>query len=398
MRTQVAIIGAGPSGLLLGQLLHRAGVDAVVLERQTADYVLGRIRAGVLEQVTVDLLDEAGVGERMHREGLVHDGFEILVGGKRHRVDLTGLTGGKHVLVYGQTEITRDLMEARAAQDLPTVYEAADVAVHGFDSAKPHVTYREAGRDQRLDCDFIAGCDGFHGVCRASVPKGAIAEYEKVHPFGWLGVLSETPPVSDELVYVNSPRGFALCSMRSRTRSRYYLQVPLTQRLETWTDAAFWRELELRLDDPGRERLVVGDSIEKSIAPLRSFVAEPLRFGRLFLAGDAGHIVPPTGAKGLNLAATDVKLLASALIEHYEEKSDSGVEHYSDRSLRRIWRAERFSWWFTALTHRFEDETTIGAKLQRAELDYLLHSEAGLRTLAENYVGLPLDFGFNSWS
>jgi p-hydroxybenzoate 3-monooxygenase len=379
-------------------LLHRAGVDAVVLERQTADYVLGRIRAGVLEQVTVDLLDEAGVGERMHREGLVHDGFEILVGGKRHRVDLTGLTGGKHVLVYGQTEITRDLMEARAAQDLPTVYEAADVAVHGFDSAKPHVTYREAGRDQRLDCDFIAGCDGFHGVCRASVPKGAIAEYEKVYPFGWLGVLSETPPVSDELVYVNSPRGFALCSMRSRTRSRYYLQVPLTQRLETWTDAAFWRELELRLDDPGRERLVVGDSIEKSIAPLRSFVAEPLRFGRLFLAGDAGHIVPPTGAKGLNLAATDVKLLASALIEHYEEKSDSGVEHYSDRSLRRIWRAERFSWWFTALTHRFEDETTIGAKLQRAELDYLLHSEAGLRTLAENYVGLPLDFGFNSWS
>jgi len=398
MRTQVAIIGAGPSGLLLGQLLHRAGVDAVVLERQTADYVLGRIRAGVLEQVTVDLLDEAGVGERMHREGLVHDGFEILVGGKRHRVDLTGLTGGKHVLVYGQTEITRDLMEARAAQDLPTVYEAADVAVHGFDSAKPHVTYREAGRDQRLDCDFIAGCDGFHGVCRASVPKAAIAEYEKVYPFGWLGVLSETPPVSDELVYVNSPRGFALCSMRSRTRSRYYLQVPLTQRLETWTDAAFWRELELRLDDPGRERLVVGDSIEKSIAPLRSFVAEPLRFGRLFLAGDAGHIVPPTGAKGLNLAATDVKLLASALIEHYEEKSDSGVEHYSDRSLRRIWRAERFSWWFTALTHRFEDETTIGAKLQRAELDYLLHSEAGLRTLAENYVGLPLDFGFNSWS
>ena len=398
MRTQVAIIGAGPSGLLLGQLLHRAGVDAVVLERQTADYVLGRIRAGVLEQVTVDLLDEAGVGERMHREGLVHDGFEILVGGKRHRVDLTGLTGGKHVLVYGQTEITRDLMEARAAQDLPTVYEAADVAVHGFDSAKPHVTYREAGRDQRLDCDFIAGCDGFHGVCRASVPKGAIAEYEKVYPFGWLGVLSETPPVNDELVYVNSPRGFALCSMRSRTRSRYYLQVPLTQRLETWTDAAFWRELELRLDDPGRERLVVGDSIEKSIAPLRSFVAEPLRFGRLFLAGDAGHIVPPTGAKGLNLAATDVKLLASALIEHYEEKSDSGVEHYSDRSLRRIWRAERFSWWFTALTHRFEDETTIGAKLQRAELDYLLHSEAGLRTLAENYVGLPLDFGFNSWS
>jgi len=398
MRTQVAIIGAGPSGLLLGQLLRRAGVDEVVLERHTADYVLGRIRAGVLEQVTVDLLDEAGVGERMHREGLVHGGFEILVGGERHRVDLARLTGGKRVVVYGQTEITRDLMEARATQGLPTVYEAADVAVHGFDGAKPYVTYREAGREQRLDCDFIAGCDGFHGVCRASVPKGAIAEYEKVYPFGWLGVLSETPPVSDELVYVNSARGFALCSMRSRTRSRYYLQVPLTQRLEAWTDDAFWRELELRLDEPGRARLVAGASIEKSIAPLRSFVAEPLRFGRLFLAGDAGHIVPPTGAKGLNLAATDVKLLAGALIEHYTEKSDSGVEHYSDQSLRRIWRAERFSWWFTSLTHRFDEEATIGAKLQRAELDYLLHSEAGLRTLAENYVGLPLDFGSRSWS
>jgi len=396
MRTQVAIIGAGPSGLLLGQLLHRAGVDAVVLERQTADYVLGRIRAGVLEQVTVDLLDEAGVGERMHREGLVHHGFEILVGGERHRVDLAQLTGGKHVLVYGQTEVTRDLMEARTAQGLPTVYEAADVAVHGFDGANPRVTYRQHGLEQRLDCDFIAGCDGFHGACRASVPKGAIAEYEKVYPFGWLGVLCDTPPVGDELIYVNSPRGFALCSMRSRARSRYYLQVPLTERLESWTDDAFWRELELRLDEPGRARLVSGASIEKSIAPLRSFVAEPLRFGRLVLAGDAGHIVPPTGAKGLNLAATDVKLLASALIEHYRERSDAGIEHYSDRSLRRIWRAERFSWWFTALTHRFDDEATIGAKLQHAELDYLLHSEAGRRTLAENYVGLPLDFGSSS--
>jgi p-hydroxybenzoate 3-monooxygenase len=393
MRTQVAIVGAGPSGLLLGQLLHRAGIDAVVLERQTADYVLGRIRAGVLEQVTVDLLDEAGVGARMRREGLAHDGFEILAGGERHRIDLAGLTGGKHVLVYGQTEITRDLMDARSTAGLPTVYEAADVAVHGFDGAKPHVTFRKDGREHRLDCDFIAGCDGFHGVCRASVPRTAIAEYEKVYPFGWLGVLSETPPVGDELVYVNSPRGFALCSMRSRSRSRYYLQVPLTERPQDWTDDAFWRELRLRLDDLGRARLVPGASIEKSIAPLRSFVAEPLRFGQLFLAGDAAHIVPPTGAKGLNLAATDVKLLAGALIEHYRDKSDAGLEQYSERCLRRIWRAERFSWWFTALTHRFDDEATIGAKLQRAELDYLVHSEAGLRTLAENYVGLPLDFG-----
>jgi p-hydroxybenzoate 3-monooxygenase len=396
MRTQVAIVGAGPSGLLLGQLLHRAGVDAVVLERQTADYVLGRIRAGVLEQVTVDLLDEAGVGARMHREGLVHDGFEILVGGERHRVDLARLTGGQRVLVYGQTEITRDLMDARAAAGLATVYEAADVAVHGFDGTQPHVTYGRDGREQRLDCDFIAGCDGFHGVCRTSVPKSAIAEYEKVYPFGWLGVLSDTPPLGDELVYVNSPRGFALCSMRSRSRSRYYLQVPLTERPDDWTDDAFWRELALRLDEPGRATLVSGPAIEKSIAPLRSFVAEPLRFGRLFLAGDSGHIVPPTGAKGLNLAATDVKLLAGALIEHYRDKSASGLAHYSERCLRRIWRAERFSWWFTALTHRFDDDGTIGFRLQSAELDYLLHSEAGLKTLAENYVGLPLDFGSDS--
>jgi p-hydroxybenzoate 3-monooxygenase len=265
--------------------------------------------------------------------------------------------------------------------------------VHGFDGANPHVTYRHHGREQRIDCDFIAGCDGFHGVCRASVPRNAIAEYEKVYPFGWLGVLADTPPVSDELIYVNSPRGFALCSMRSRTRSRYYLQVPSTDRPETWTDDAFWQELRLRLDEPGRGRLITGDSIEKSIAPLRSFVAEPLRFGRLFLAGDAGHIVPPTGAKGLNLAATDVKLLSTALIEFYRERSEAGIATYSDRCLRRIWRAERFSWWFTMLTHRFPDDGPIVAKLQRAELDYLLHSEAGLRTIAENYVGLSLSFG-----
>jgi p-hydroxybenzoate 3-monooxygenase len=295
--------------------------------------------------------------------------------------------------VYGQTEITRDLVEARAAAALPTVYEAASVAVHGFDGAAPHVTYRHGGREQRVDCDFVAGCDGFHGVCRASVPKAAIAEYEKVYPFGWLGLLADTPPVSDELIYVNSPRGFALCSMRSRTRSRYYLQVPLTDTVESWTDDAFWHELELRLDEPARARLVKRPSLEKSLAPLRSFVAEPLRFGRLFLAGDAGHIVPPTGAKGLNLAATDVKFLASALVEHYRERSDAGIDAYSERCLRRIWRAERFSWWFTNLTHRFPDDGPIAAKLQRAELDYLLHSDAGARTIAENYVGLPLDFG-----
>jgi p-hydroxybenzoate 3-monooxygenase len=393
MRTQVAIVGAGPSGLLLGQLLHKAGVDAVVLERQSGEHVLGRIRAGVLEQVCVDLLDEAGVGARMRREGLVHAGFEILAGDERHRIDLDRLTGGKNVTVYGQTELTRDLMEARAGAGLPTVYEAEAVAVLGFDGTRPSVTYRKGGREHRIECDFIAGCDGFHGVCRASVPREAIVEYEKVYPFGWLGLLADTPPVSDELIYVNSARGFALCSMRSRTRSRYYLQVPLTDPLEAWTDDAFWQELNLRLDAEGRARLVTGRSLEKSIAPLRSFVAEPLRFGRLFLAGDAGHIVPPTGAKGLNLAATDVKFLASALIELYRERSEAGIERYSERCLRRIWRAERFSWWFTMLTHRFPDDGPIAVKLQQAELDYLLHSEAGLRTIAENYVGLPLDFG-----
>ena len=393
MRTQVAIIGAGPSGLLLGQLLHKAGIDAVIVERQSPDYVLGRIRAGVLEQVAVDLLDEAGVGDRMHREGLVHEGFEMLVQGRRHRIDMHALTGGKSVLVYGQTELTRDLMDARKALGLPTVYEARDVAIGGHEGNRPFVTWHTAAGEQRLDCDFIAGCDGFHGVCRASVPRGAIREFEKVYPFGWLGLLSDTPPVSDELIYVNSERGFALCSMRSRTRSRYYLQVPLTDKVEGWSDEAFWKELRLRLDDAARAKLVTGSSIEKSIAPLRSFVAEPLRFGRMFLAGDAGHIVPPTGAKGLNLAATDVRYLATAFIEHFRERSDAGIDHYSARCLRRIWRAERFSWWFTNLMHRFPDEGPIFERFHHAELDYLLNSESARRTIAENYVGLPLDFG-----
>ncbi len=393
-RTQVAIIGAGPSGLLLGQLLHKAGIDAIVLERQTPEYVLGRIRAGVLEQVTMDLLDEAGVGERMHREGLVHGGFELLYAGQRHRVDMHALTGGKKVIVYGQTEVTRDLMDARRHAGLPTVYEAADVQVHGYDTDRPSVSYRQGGQEHLIECDFIAGCDGFHGVCRASVPRSAITEYEKVYPFGWLGVLSDTPPVCDELIYAHTARGFALCSQRSATRSRYYLQVPLTDSVDAWSDDAFWDELRLRLDDKGRADLVTGPSIEKSIAPLRSFVTEPMRFGRLFLAGDAAHIVPPTGAKGLNLAASDVKYLSTALIEHYAERSDAGIDGYSQRCLARVWRAERFSWWFTTLMHNFPDDGPIVAKLQQAELDYLLHSEAGARTIAENYVGLPLDFGF----
>ncbi|MES2940050.1 MAG: 4-hydroxybenzoate 3-monooxygenase [Pseudomonadota bacterium] len=390
MRTQVAIVGAGPSGLLLGQLLHKAGIDTIILERQTGDYVLGRIRAGILEQVSMDLMDEAGVGARMHREGIVHGGIDLLFKGERHRIDMHRLTGGKNVMVYGQTELTRDLMDARRAEGLPTVYEAANVQVHGFDTDRPSVTYEKDGTTHTVDCDFIAGCDGFHGVCRTSAPRSAIHEYEKVYPFGWLGLLSDTPPVHEELIYANSPRGFALCSMRSHTRSRYYLQVPLTEKVENWPDDAFWDELRRRLDPAARATLVTGPSLEKSIAPLRSFVSEPMRFGRMFLAGDAAHIVPPTGAKGLNLAATDVKYLSGALIEHYKDRSDAALDTYSDRCLRRVWKAERFSWWFTSLMHRFPDEGEIAQKLQEAELDYLVHSEAGAMTIAENYVGLPL--------
>ncbi|WP_332827066.1 4-hydroxybenzoate 3-monooxygenase [Ramlibacter sp.] len=390
-RTQVAIIGAGPSGLLLGQLLHKAGIDNIILERQSGEYVLGRIRAGILEQVTVDLLKEAGVGERVQREGVVHHSIELVFAGSRHPIDVHGLTGGKVVTAYGQTELTRDLMDARQAQGLATVYEAADVSVHGFDGAQPVVRYRKDGVEHEVQCDFIAGCDGFHGVCRASVPKGAITEYEKVYPFGWLGVLADVPPVSPHaIVYGNSDRGFSLCSMRSMTRSRYYVQCPLEDKVEEWSDQRFWDELRSRLDPELAARVVTGPSIEKSIAPLRSFVAEPMRFGRLFLAGDAAHIVPPTGAKGLNLAATDVKYLAGAFIEHYAENSAAGIDTYSQRALRRIWKAERFSWWLTNLMHRFPDTQGFGQRMQEAELDYLVNSKAASTALAENYVGLPL--------
>jgi p-hydroxybenzoate 3-monooxygenase len=391
MRTQVAIIGAGPSGLLLGQLLFKAGIDNIIFERQSAQYVLGRIRAGVLEQVSVDMLDECGVGARMHREGLVHHGIELLFKGQRHRIDLTGLSGGKSVMVYGQTEVTHDLMDARQAEGLTTLYETGDtVRLHGFDGTKPKVSYVKDGKTHEIECDFIAGCDGYHGVSRASVPDSALKTYEKVYPFGWLGVLAEVPPVSHELIYANTERGFALCSMRSPTRSRYYVQLPLEEKVESWSDDAFWDELRKRLDVQAREHLVTGPSIEKSIAPLRSFVAEPMRFGRLFLAGDAAHIVPPTGAKGLNLGATDVKYLSAAFIEHYLHKSDSGIDDYSRKCLGRVWKAERFSWWFTSLMHKFPDAGEIGQKLQEAELEYLVGSRAASTALAENSVGLPL--------
>ena len=394
MRTQVAIIGAGPAGLLLGQLLHKAGIDNIILERQTGDYVLGRIRAGILEQITVDLLHEAGVGHRVDAEGTPHHSIELVFAGVRHPIDVHGLTGGKLVTAYGQTEMTRDLMDARADAGLTTVYEAAHVQLHDFDGTSPRISYEHRGQNHSLQCDYIAGCDGFHGISRASVPRGAIREYEKIYPFGWLGVLADVPPVSPHaIVYGNSERGFSLCSMRSMTRSRYYVQCPLDDKVEDWTDQRFWDELRRRIDPDLAERIVTGPSIEKSIAPLRSFVAEPMRFGRLFLAGDAAHIVPPTGAKGLNLAASDVKLLASALVDLYRDHTTAGIDTYSERCLRRVWKAERFSWWLTSLMHRFPDTEGFGQKIQEAELDYLVHSVAASTTLAENYVGLPLDLG-----
>jgi len=389
MRVQVAIIGSGPSGLLLGQLLHQAGISNVILELRSQEYVLGRIRAGVLEQGTVDMLDIAGVGQRMHAEGLVHDGTELCFGGQRHRIDFKQLTG-KTVMVYGQTEVTHDLMDARAAAGLTTVYEALDVSLHDLDGKQPRVRYRKDGVEHEITCDFVAGCDGYHGVSRASIPADKLREFERVYPFGWLGILSDTRPVSDELIYSNHERGFALCSMRSLTRSRYYIQCSLDDKVANWSDEAFWDELKRRLDDEAASTLITGPSIEKSIAPLRSYVAEPMRYGRLFLAGDAAHIVPPTGAKGLNLAASDVRYLWQAFVEHYGG-SDAGIDHYSERALRRVWKAERFSWWMTSLLHDFPETGAFGRRIQEAELDYLVHSEAAMTSLAENYVGLPFE-------
>jgi len=391
MKTQVAIIGAGPSGLLLGQLLHNAGIANVILERQTADYVLSRIRAGVLEEGMVDLLRKAGVGQRMDQEGMIHDGFELACDGHLHRIDLKGLTGGSSVMIYGQTEVTRDLMQARAASGGETLYQASDVALHDLQSDQPYVTFEHDGQRLRLDCDYIAGCDGFHGVARQSIPQQALRIYERVYPFGWLGVLADTPPVHDELVYAAHERGFALCSMRSATRTRYYLQVDATEKVEDWSDERFWAELKLRLPAALAERLVTGPAIEKSIAPLRSFVVEPMQYGRLALVGDAAHIVPPTGAKGLNLAASDVSTLFDIFCAIYQQQRPQALEQYSSLCLRRIWKAERFSWWMTSMLHRFPDADPFTQRLQRAELEYLLSSEAGRTTIAENYVGLPYE-------
>ncbi|WP_375415474.1 4-hydroxybenzoate 3-monooxygenase [uncultured Bradyrhizobium sp.] len=388
MRTKVAIIGAGPAGLLLGQLLHAYGIDNVIVERQTPDYVLGRIRAGLLEEGTVALLDAAGAGARARHEGLVHHGVELAFGGARHRIDMHAATG-KTVMIYGQTEVTRDLMKARADAGLATVYQAADVTPHDFGSVAPRVSYVKDDITHEIACDFIAGCDGFHGVSRSRVPASAIQTFERVYPFGWLGILSETPPVSHELIYTNHERGFALCTMRSMHRSRHYLQCPLDDHVDQWPDDKFWDELKRRLDRKAVDHLVTGPSIEKSIAPLRSFVAEPMRFGRMFLAGDAAHIVPPTGAKGLNLAASDVHYLSQALREFYTEKSAAGIDAYSAMALARVWKAVRFSWWMTSMLHKFPDTGEFGARIQLAELDYLVSSKAAATSLSENYVGLP---------
>ncbi len=388
MRTQVAIIGSGPSGLLLGQLLTKAGIDNIVLDRVSADYILGRVRAGVLEEGTVKLMDEAGASARLHAEGLLHDGFSLAFDGRDHRIDLHEMTG-KRVTVYGQTEMTHDLMDERQKSNAASIYEAADVTPHDFDTSSPYVTFEKEGRTHRIDCDFIAGCDGFHGVSRKSVPEKAINIFEKIYPFGWLGILADIPPVAHELIYANHKRGFALCSMRSLTRSRYYIQCSLDETIEGWSDQRFYDELRRRLPAHHAEAMVTGPSFEKSIAPLRSLVVEPMRFGRLFLVGDAAHIVPPTGAKGLNLAASDVHYLYEGLRDFYLDRSEAGINAYSGKALARIWKAERFSWSMTKLLHRFPDMAPFDEKVQEAELDYFCTSHAASTALAENYVGLP---------
>lgn len=389
MRTQVAIVGAGPAGLLLGHLLRAEGIAVTIVERASPDYVLGRIRAGVLERTTTDLLHRLGLDERLNAEGLPHDGFMLADGERLIRIDVKSLTG-RNVTVYGQTEVTRDLMAAAPERGLEVIYDAGDVALHEIESDAPYLTFTRDGREERLDARFIVGCDGFHGPSRKAIPASVGRTYEKVYPFGWLGILADVPPCDHELIYANHDRGFALASMRSETRSRYYVQVGLDEKVEDWPDDRFWDELIVRLGPEAGGRVTRGPSIEKSIAPLRSFVFEPMRHGSLFLAGDSAHIVPPTGAKGLNLAASDVAYLSEALTGFFNRADHDGVAGYSDRALARVWKAERFSWQLTTLMHRFPGQTAFDRRIQVAELDYIARSEAARTAIAENYIGLPL--------
>lgn len=390
MRTSIAIIGAGPAGMFLAHLLAAEGIAAVVLERRDRAYVEGRVRAGVLEQVTTDLMHRLGLGTRLDREGLVHGGTQISLDGSLFRIDMAALTGGSAVTVYGQQEVMHDLFEAAPERGVEIVWNAQDVTLEGLDGDHPVVRWRQDGVAQELQCDYVVGCDGYHGVSRNSIPAHVLRTFERVYPFGWLGILADVPPADHELIYANHERGFALASMRSPTRSRYYIQCGLDEQVEDWSDDRFWDELCLRLGPDAASRVTRGPSFEKSIAPLRSFVSEPMRWGRLFLAGDAAHIVPPTGAKGLNLAASDVIMLSEALVDHYRRGSDAGLDGYSARALARVWKAERFSWWFTSITHRFPDMDGFARRIQAAEIDYIRGSQAAQRTLAENYVGLPL--------
>jgi p-hydroxybenzoate 3-monooxygenase len=389
MKTQVAIVGSGPSGLLLGHLLRAAGIDCAIVERQSADYVLSRIRAGVLETVTTDLMHKIGIDAGLNAEGMREEGFNLADGERLIRIEITRLTG-KHVVVYGQTEVTRDLMNAATQRDLPIIYEASNVALHDLESDHPSVTFTKDGIEQRIEADFIAGCDGFHGPSRKAIPVARLREFEREYPFGWLGILADVPPCHPELIYSNGPRGFALASMRSPRRSRYYIQVPLTEKIEDWPEDRIWDELALRFDPISQHGVARGPALETSIAPLRSYVFETMRHGRLFLAGDAAHIVPPTGAKGLNLAASDVAYLSDALIAHYRAGDDAALAAYESKALARIWKAERFSWYLTKLMHRFPEDGEFEHRMQMAELDYVASSEAMQRVIAENYVGLPL--------
>ena len=389
MKTQVCIIGGGPSGLLLSQLLHLQGIETVVLERQSREYVLSRIRAGVLENGFTKLMRQAQCGERMDKEGEVHDGFFIAHEGKLDRVDLHKYSNGNSVMVYGQTELTRDLYEARDRMNGIVIHNAEDVQPHDVKGVKPYVTYRKDNAECRIDCDYVIGADGFHGVSRKSIPPDVLKEYEKVYPFGWLGVLSRTKPVSPELIYAKHDRGFALCSLRSQVLSRYYIQVPLSDSVDNWSDDAFWAELKRRLPAEVAGQLITGATIEKSIAPLRSYVAEPMRYGNLFLAGDAAHIVPPTGARGLNTAGSDIYYLYTGLVDFYKNNDASGLVQYSEKALARVWKAQRFSWWMTTMLHTFPDTPDYDQKLKEIDMSYLFSSDAALSSLAENYVGLP---------